>query len=709
MALPVPNLDDLQFQRDLVDEARLRIIRYCPEWTEYNVSDPGITLIELFAWMTEMIVYRLNKVPDKNYVKFLDMVGVELMPAASAEADLTFRLSAPFPLSAENNNPAVVPSGLEVATNAMGDAPEVIFTTTEPLLINGPVLSQLRGDEFHKNYLPRLGIEIFPVFGAGRPQTGATFYLGFEDSNNIAGHILRLVFECERTEAVGIRREDPPLVWECSLGDGIWEEILPSNLEGEKDTTGGLNNERGEITFYLPRSLRPDQVYGRNAYWLRCRFEPRRPEQGRYTESPRVRNVQAFALGATTTAINAVFNYFEDLGTSNGDPGQSYQLAFSPVLDLHEDETVEVEEIRDGLLAYVPWQRVKDFSKSDRFDRHFVLETATGQIHFGPSIRQPDGSVRQYGRVPEVGRRVRITKYRYGGGVAGNVPTGRISVMRSAVPYIDRVTNMRRATGGRDQETLEEAKERARREMRAQYRAVTAEDFENLALSAGREIARVKCLAPSTTDSALPPGMVELLVVPAVADAVFAGDLSRLQLTERTINRVQQYLDEYRLLTTMLRVREPKYVGVKVRAEIVVSEHIRPEVVLGRVAEVLRQYLSPLTPSGQNLLPEGVVEPNWQGWPFGRSLYVAELYSVIQQVPGVKHVLDVQIRQRPVLPNKEAPPLGQLEDFAGTAAGNLAGASGQDNTLNLVTGKVLLVAADTLLCSLEHEVELVEL
>ena len=709
MALPVPNLDDLQFQRDLVDEARLRIIRYCPEWTEYNVSDPGITLIELFAWMTEMIVYRLNKVPDKNYIKFLDMVGVELMPAASAEADLTFRLSAPFPLSAESNTPAVVPSGLEVATNAMGDAPEVIFTTTEPLIINGPVLSQLRGDEFHKNYLPRLGIEIFHVFGAGRPQTGATFYLGFEDNNNIAGHILRLVFECERTEAVGIRREDPPLVWECSLGDGIWEEILPSNLEGEKDTTGGLNNERGEITFYLPRAFRPDQVYGRNAYWLRCRFEPRRPEQGRYTESPRVRNVQAFALGATTTAVNAVFNYFEDLGTSSGDPGQSFQLAFSPVLDLHEDETVEVEEIRDGLLVYVPWQRVKDFSKSDRFDRHFVLETATGQIHFGPSIRQPDGSVRQYGRVPEVGRRIRITKYRYGGGVAGNVPTGRISVMRSAVPYIDRVSNMRRATGGRDQETLEEAKERARREMRAQYRAVTAEDFENLALSAGREIARVKCLAPSTTDSALPPGMVELLVVPAVADAIFAGDLSRLQLTERTINRVQQYLDEYRLLTTMLRVREPKYIGVKVRAEIVVSEHIRPEIVLGRVAEVLRQYLSPLAPSGQNLLPEGVVDPNWQGWPFGRSLYVAELYSLIQQVPGVKHVLDVQIHQRPVLPNKEAPPLGQLEDFAGATAGNLAGAGGQDNTLNLVTGKVLLVPADSLLCSLEHEIELVEL
>jgi predicted phage baseplate assembly protein len=704
MALPVPNLDDLQFQRDLVDEARLRIIRYCPEWTEYNLSDPGITLIELFAWMTELMVYRLNKVPDKNYVKFLEMVGVELMPAAAAEAELTFRLSAPFPLSEDNDTQAIIPAGLEVGTSSMGDTPDVIFTTTEPLIITGPALTQLRGEDFHKNYLPRLNVEQFYAFGAGRPQVGATFYLGFEESHNIAGNILRLIFECEHTEAVGIRREDPPLVWEISMGDGIWEEILPSTLEGERDTTGGLNNEMGEITFYLPRKARPDQVYGRRAFWLRCRFEPRRPDQGRYTESPRIRGVRAYSLGASTTATNAVYVYQEDLGTSNGDPGQTFQLTYAPVLDFADNETVEVEEIRDGQLVYVPWQRVRDFSKSDRFDRHFVLETATGQIHFGPSVRQPDGSVRQYGRVPEVGRRVRVTQYRYGGGVAGNVAAGRISVMRSAVPYIDRVTNMRRASGGRDQETLEEAKERARREMRAQYRAVTAEDFENLALSSSREIARVKCLAPSTIESTLPAGMVELLVVPAVADAVMAGDLSRLQLSERLINRVQEHLDQYRLLTTMLRVREPKYVGVKVRAEVVASDFARPEVVVGRVAEVLRQYLSPLAPTGENLLPEGVVEPGWQGWPFGRALYVAELFSVIQQVPGVKHVLDVQIRQRPIVPSKESPPLGQLEDFISNGSG-----SGEDPTLSLVTGRVLQIPADTLICSLDHEVELVEL
>ena len=93
MPLPEPNLDDLRFQEDLVDEARRRIVRYCPEWTDYNVSDPGITLIELFAWMTEMMVYRLNRVPEKSYVKFMELLGVQLQPASSARAELTFRLS----------------------------------------------------------------------------------------------------------------------------------------------------------------------------------------------------------------------------------------------------------------------------------------------------------------------------------------------------------------------------------------------------------------------------------------------------------------------------------------------------------------------------------------------------------------------------------------------------------------------------------------
>ncbi len=93
MPLPAPNLDDRSFQ-DIVDEAKRLIPRYCPEWTNHNVSDPGVALIELFAWMSEMVLFRLNQVPERLYVHFLNMVGIEPFPPSVARADLTFWLSA---------------------------------------------------------------------------------------------------------------------------------------------------------------------------------------------------------------------------------------------------------------------------------------------------------------------------------------------------------------------------------------------------------------------------------------------------------------------------------------------------------------------------------------------------------------------------------------------------------------------------------------
>ena len=91
MALPVPNLDDRRFQ-DLVDDAKRLVQQRCPEWTDHNVSDPGVTLIELFAWMTDQLLYRLNRVPDRHYVKFLELIGVTLFPPTAARTDVTFWL-----------------------------------------------------------------------------------------------------------------------------------------------------------------------------------------------------------------------------------------------------------------------------------------------------------------------------------------------------------------------------------------------------------------------------------------------------------------------------------------------------------------------------------------------------------------------------------------------------------------------------------------
>src|SRR5438105_2593263 len=198
MPLPEPILDDLRFQQDLVDEARRRIVRYCPEWTDYNVSDPGVTLIELFAWMTEMITYRLNQVPEKNYIRFLNLLGLQLMPASSARTELTFFLSTLLPIRADDESGATVPQGTQVATRRTENEPEVVFTTDERLDIVPPLMSQLRREEdFNKNYFPRMGLEIFYAFNQAKPQPGDTFYLGFDEARNIKGHILQLQFETE--------------------------------------------------------------------------------------------------------------------------------------------------------------------------------------------------------------------------------------------------------------------------------------------------------------------------------------------------------------------------------------------------------------------------------------------------------------------------------------------------------------------------------
>src|SRR5438477_7380198 len=125
MALSQIVLDDRNFQ-ELVNEARLRITRTCPEWTEHNVSDPGITLIELFAWMTEMLIYRVNRIPDKLHVALLELLGIGLEPSTAATTDIQFRLAAP------SVEPILIPGGdTEVGTRRTASEQAIVFQTNE--------------------------------------------------------------------------------------------------------------------------------------------------------------------------------------------------------------------------------------------------------------------------------------------------------------------------------------------------------------------------------------------------------------------------------------------------------------------------------------------------------------------------------------------------------------------------------------------------
>jgi len=145
-------------------------------------------------------------------------------------------------------------------------------------------------------------------------------------------------------------------------------------------------------------------------------------------------------------------------------------------------------------------------------------------------------------------------------------------------------------------------------------------------------------------------------------------------------------LNQYRLLTTSLDLREPRYTGVKVKARIVPQDFVHPAEVAQRVKAELRRYLSPLPLDEKPpLLKAG---EKWEGWEFGRDLFTAEVISLIQQVPSVKYVVDVEVSSRPVIPAEEDSMFDDTPEAALTPF-----------------EKVLQIPKDGLICSLDHEIE----
>src|ERR1700712_2917248 len=181
MPLPAPNLDDRSFQ-DIVDEAKRLIPRFCPEWTNHNVADPGVALIELFAWMSEMVLYRINQVPERLYVHFLNMIGIEPFPPSVARADITFWLSTVL------DTPVVVPAGTQVMTTAgasSGNAEAVVFTSAQDLVIKPPKLvsamtTTVAGDRATDVWDGvRFDVTGVPCFASPTLTPGDAFLLGF--------------------------------------------------------------------------------------------------------------------------------------------------------------------------------------------------------------------------------------------------------------------------------------------------------------------------------------------------------------------------------------------------------------------------------------------------------------------------------------------------------------------------------------------------
>jgi predicted phage baseplate assembly protein len=615
-----PNLDDRTFQ-DLVDEAKRLIPRFCPEWTDHNVSDPGVAMIELFAYLTESMLFRLNRVPERTYIAFLDMIGVRLLPPQAATVDLTFALSAPQPA------PVRIPAGTEVATIRTPDWEAVTFSTIDPVTIEPPNLIQLLtspdGTRFTERRDRIVAEELFFDAFEREPKPGNAWYLGF--AADVSRHTVQISVEADL--GTGPNPNDTPLTWEGWGGeDAGW---LP--LEVERDLTYGLLRP-GDITLYLPPGLLGATFGDRRARnWLRARVLPTRSGQYPYDRSPRIRSVEAVSIGGTIPARHAERIRGETLGFSDGEPGQVLRLSRTPVLPRRAGQHLEVG---DGEGGWVPWLEVPGFAESGPDDPHYRFDPATATIMLGPAVRAPDGTIRQHGAVPPQGTPLRFSSYDMGGGVAGNVGSDRLVVLTSSLAYVARVTNRQPATGGADVETLDHAKLRAGAALRTRDRAVTAADFEVLAVQAAGSVARARALDPPTSGGSRNqrPGTVVVAILPMIASPERSVEADELKPAGELMDDVRAYLDERRLITTRVDVRAARVVRVAVHAAVTSQIPGRIEHVRSQVEAALYRLLNPYTGG-----------PDGGGWPFGRDLSLYDVHAAIQAVPGLGVIEEVRL------------------------------------------------------------------
>ncbi len=635
--LSAPNLDDRDFAA-LVAQARSLIPRYTPEWTDHNLSDPGITLIQLFAAQAEQTLYRMNRVPELAYLKFLQLLGIQLGTATPAGVELTFTTSGP-------TVDAVVPTGTQVATSG-GDNGPVVFEVLEGFTAVGATLAAVQtfdgtGYRDHSALLaapPNGGLASLvstgpasdvDVFGVHAP-IGAALMLGYDTPGAFTANPITLhVTSPPRQGGDVVRAGDdtaptaPAGRMQAEFHDGTRWQPTSILTDGTQAFTGS-----GQLTVAGP-GIRAARVKLGSVpvklYWIRLVLVA-----SHYQNPPRLR-----ALAPNTvSAIQGVTVRDEVLGGSDGMPNQGpFTLSTVPVIRGEERQVsrsggkaVRVTDLElriDEGSGAQPWQQVSDFLASGPDDEHYVLDRFSGQIRFG------DG---RNGRIPVAnpdhpGDNIVAAWYRAGGSAAGNVGAGTVTSLQTAAFGVASVTNLAAASGGADPETVAQAKVRAPAVLKAGGRAVTAEDFETIALQTPAAVGRVHAL-PLTSPGfpGVPvPGAVTVVVVPNSPGPAPVP-------TVHTLREVCAELDKHRLVTTEVYATGPTYRMVRVVADLIVAPGSDLTVVQNAVTDRLTTWLHPLTGGDEGT-----------GWPFGGPIYASSLLGRILTTPGVARIRDNQV------------------------------------------------------------------
>ena len=688
MPLISPQLDDLDYA-SVEAMLRERIPLVAPEWTDHNDSDPGIAMVQLFAHLAEHLGYRLNRVPEKSYVEFLRLVGVQVAPAVAARTRLALSLSKPAnaeaitvpaysQIKAKSGDPPptfetdqvldVLPAQIaalittqgglqninaegETGPTDAGSDPETYVEERYTLawdgkspklkdLVTDPVrLFMAKPEQKHTTLFVGLAFNRSPA--AGFRTARATLHLQLDqdeepqpDSSVLTDAVpLSIVNAFPQGDTlVEYHYYQPP---EPGVADGDW---LPLPMISD-DTDGWTRS--GAMRFDVPDRIGPIP----NGAWRDIESDLPHPLVGalktpvadtpsdvaisgwlrvQFKIPPKIA-IRSLSFNTVEAShLTTVRN--ERLGRGTGLPGQILSFT-SQNVTAQSVTLVSVDEAQgDETLV---WQRVEDFDAAGPNDRVYVLDAEAGQVLFGDGIN---------GRPPFATERMIATMYRHGGGTSGDVGTGEVALPSAFPSAVAGAFNVVPSRGGRDAETLDQAKRRAPRAFRMRNRAVTETDFADAAREApGVKIARAQVIsrrrpypeghligeldAPGVDFSQEAAGAVTIVAVP---DKPGAYPMP----TTTELTAVAGHLDGIRLVTTEVFVTTPQYVRL-------FDFHVTVRAAPGYTNTMLREAISDHLQHFLHVLTGGA---DGTGFAFGEGLHHADLVAAVMSVPGVARV-----------------------------------------------------------------------
>lgn len=580
MALTIPNLDTKDFKQ-FVNESQASLPALAPEWTDYNLSDPGITLLELFSWLSDINIYRLNRVNNKHLLNYLKLLGQQ--PKGVVPSTLWLSFETPIMLDkteiSKNSIFMAQPRNSDLAIPFIIERDIKLHASS----LTGISLQNERGSIEYEN--ARFPIFFYPFGELTREKSH--FELLFDTPIDDDFSLTFILYE----EGLPQLNYDSSFKVSPSASLSWWyfdENSIDENNNGWKsldikDDTHGFSISG---TFYFSKPAKP---YRR----IKCVLS-----DGRFENAPRIQNILTNTIQAIQI-IEKKSEPFNKIGT--GLPHQTITLEHQPILRINElkvDNNVWLEA--DNLELHNHHQKI------------FMVDKTTGVIQFGDNVH---GMPLPYQATVDV-------VYESSYGIKGNIaPYAQWS--SETLPVGVQIKNHFSAQGGKDPQSVDEAFITFQKELQTPSQAVTAGDFEYLALhTPNLRVARAKAHAIPDEN------LVKITVIPFSLQ-------EKPYPTNNFLKTVCRYLEKQRLITTQIEVIPPHYVLISITVEIKLKGGFKEDESKRSIEQCISTFLHPLT--------------GWKdgkGWPFGQDIYRSDIYSLLEEHAAVDCInyLDIQAK-----------------------------------------------------------------